>query len=231
MDILDQYQGILLDMNSTFMFGEDRFGESEDFYATYRNLGGEKLSAEIIEQIIRDCYRGMFRDYEDPASYDDFPSLREGLVHYGGCEAQHIELLTQVFALHEIGKVPPDHAHLLQAWSQTHKLGVVSNIWASKSLCLEEFKRVGIDDIWQTVVFSSDSHSIKPSLSLFHQALNCFDVPISETLFIGDSMRVDMEPVKALGMDTVWITESADEHPMADYMVSSLLDIENMEVV
>lgn len=30
---------LLLDMNSTFMFGEDRFDEHEDFSIYYNNLG------------------------------------------------------------------------------------------------------------------------------------------------------------------------------------------------
>ena len=33
-------EAILLDMNSTFMFGEDRFGEVEDYSEYYRSIGG-----------------------------------------------------------------------------------------------------------------------------------------------------------------------------------------------
>ena len=40
---IDQFSVLLLDMNGTFMFGEDRFGEGEDFYRTYRALGGRRL--------------------------------------------------------------------------------------------------------------------------------------------------------------------------------------------
>jgi len=36
---LDQFPVLLLDMNGTFMFGHDRFGPDEDYYATYRPLG------------------------------------------------------------------------------------------------------------------------------------------------------------------------------------------------
>ena len=40
MRVLDRFKVILLDMNGTFMFGQDRFGPEEDFAATYRRLGG-----------------------------------------------------------------------------------------------------------------------------------------------------------------------------------------------
>ena len=33
-------KALLLDMNSTFMFGEDRFGDSEDFSICYYKVGG-----------------------------------------------------------------------------------------------------------------------------------------------------------------------------------------------
>lgn len=228
MNILEQYQAIMLDMNSTFMFGEDRFGASEDFYSTYKQLGGTEFTPELVEHVIRDCYAGMLRDYEDPIRYDDFPSLQEGLMQYGGISEQHVAHLAATFALHEIGSVSDDYAALLRAWHKTHRLGVVSNIWGNKSPWLAEFRRAGIHDIWQAVVFSSDTRHIKPSLALFNKAVEAVDVPVSDILFIGDSIRVDMEPAKALGMDTLWITDSAEEHPMADYVAPSLFDIEDM---
>lgn len=40
MPFLDNFSAILLDMNGTFMFGHDRFGPEEDYYATYCVMGG-----------------------------------------------------------------------------------------------------------------------------------------------------------------------------------------------
>lgn len=228
MTLLDQYQAILLDMNSTFMFGEDRFAEAEDFYATYRQVGGKVLSATAVEAALRACYSGMLRDYEDPHKYDDFPSLPEGLLQYGGIDKRHVDHLSAVFARHEIGTVPPRHAAVLRHWSRTHHLGVVSNIWAEKTPWLREFERMGIRDIWHSMVFSSDSRSIKPSLALFDQALQTLAVPADKVLFIGDSLRVDMAPAKALGMDTLWLNEAKQAHPLADYVAHSLLEIESL---
>src|SRR5688572_3224563 len=78
MRLLDRFPVLCLDMNGTFMFGEDRFDNGEDFHRTYSSVGGSKLSASEVTHFIRDCYDGMSRDYSDPARYDDFPSLREG---------------------------------------------------------------------------------------------------------------------------------------------------------
>jgi len=225
MTILQNYSVIMLDMNSTFMFGEDRFTASENFYRSYTRIGGTDLSPQEVDRSIRDCYAGMLRDYQDPARYDDFPSLHEGLKQYAGVDAQHIEQLAATFAAHEIGTVSPDYAALLRTWSKTHRLAVVSNIWAKKSPWLAEFHRAGIHDIWQTIVFSSDTRHIKPSPVLFNKAAAVLAAPMAEILFIGDSIRVDMEPARNLGMATLWLTDSTDGHPAVDYIAPSLLDI------
>ena len=39
--MLDRFSTILLDMNDTFMFGADRFGEEQDYSIIYRQLGGK----------------------------------------------------------------------------------------------------------------------------------------------------------------------------------------------
>ncbi|MES2072327.1 MAG: HAD family hydrolase [Pseudomonadota bacterium] len=227
---LDDYKVILLDMNSTFMFGEDRFAESEDFFATYQRLGGNRLTRVAVDAAIRNCYHGMCADYMDAGKIDDFPALAEGLHRYGACEESDIPPLEMVFTQHELGHIPAEYAACLQRLSRSHRLGVVSNIWAKKSSWLTEFSRVGIADIWHTKVFSSDSRSMKPSPRLFQEAVGCFDVPLSDIVFVGDSLRVDVEPAKLFGLATVWIDSSALEHPMADCVVRSLLELETLGV-
>jgi putative hydrolase of the HAD superfamily/5'-nucleotidase len=223
---LDRYKVILLDMNSTFMFGEDRFGAEEDFFATYRHLGGRRLDAATVDNAIRRCYDGMARDYVDPARVDDFPSLAEGLQRYAQAAADDIPLLSAVFAHHELGRVPAEHAACLHRLSRTHTLGVVSNIWATKGPWLAEFQRAGIHDLMRTVVFSSDGRSIKPSPRLLRAAVECVDTPLSDILFVGDNLRVDVAPAKAYGMDAVWLDPQGRSHALADRTLPSLLSLE-----
>ena len=59
MRLLDTFPVLLLDMNGTFMFGEDRFAVGEDFHATYRSVGGSRLSAAKVTRFIRACYDDM----------------------------------------------------------------------------------------------------------------------------------------------------------------------------
>src|SRR3954468_7346195 len=93
MRLLDRYPVLLLDLGGTFMFGHDRFGEEEDFYATYEMLGGHRLSAGDVEFFIRMCFDGIMRDYHDPACVDHFPTLTEALRRYARPAEEDLPLL------------------------------------------------------------------------------------------------------------------------------------------
>jgi FMN phosphatase YigB (HAD superfamily) len=226
MRLLDKFSVLLLDMNGTFMFGEDRFGVGEDFQATYRAVGGYRLAAAEVTRCIRACYDGMIREYEDPAHYDDFPSLSEGLRRYARPPEGELPLLERVFTLHEVGVVPEWSASLLRRLARTHRLALVANICAPKQTWLEEFARAGIGRVFQYTVFSSDSRSIKPSPVLYHEALRGVKAQAHEALFVGDSLRHDMEGAREVGLSTAWITARPQPHSSVDYVLSSLREIE-----
>ena len=84
MKISDRYRVILLDMNSTFMFGEDRFGPAEDFFETYLRLGGGAMDRQDVNGVIRNCFKGMMAQSRDPSQYDNFISVEQGLSRYLG---------------------------------------------------------------------------------------------------------------------------------------------------
>ncbi|GJL65349.1 MAG: hypothetical protein NPIRA05_03200 [Nitrospirales bacterium] len=56
-------------MNGTFMFGEDRFDECQDFSAYYDRLNGTLSSAEI-NRIIREVYAWQCQSSTNPRSTD-----------------------------------------------------------------------------------------------------------------------------------------------------------------
>lgn len=223
--VLDMYSVLLLDMNGTFMFGEDRFGITEDFYATYRAIGGERLNSSEVNQAIRDCYKRMLNLCKNPQYFDDFPRLAEGLQFYTSTPASELLLLEKVFTTHELGVIPSSYAEFLQRLSRSHQLGLVSNIWGRKQSWLAEFARAGIEGLFTVEVFSSDSRSIKPSLVLFQKALQAFPAN-SRFLFVGDSLDRDMKPAKQLGLGTAWISATRTILPNVDYVYSNLLEIE-----
>ncbi len=63
---IDKFRVILLDMGRTFMFNVDRFSETDDVGATYRQIGGKTLNEEEVHQIISRVFNEMFSDYQNP---------------------------------------------------------------------------------------------------------------------------------------------------------------------
>jgi len=122
--------------------------------------------------------------------------------------------------------VPEWAALVLCRLASTHKLAVVANICAPKQAWVEEFDRVGISGMFRYTAFSSDFRSIKPSPVLYREALRGVGAQSHEALFVGDSLRHDMEGAKRVGLSTAWITPRPQPHPSVDYLLSTLQEIE-----
>ncbi|MET0340013.1 MAG: HAD family hydrolase [Polyangiales bacterium] len=230
MRLLQRYPVLLFDMHGVLMFGHDRFGEHEDFFRSYRALGGTCLSARDVDVAIRRCFAGMRADYDDPARFDDFPSVREGLARYARVPESELSRLEIVFALHECGLIPDACAAMLARLARSHRLGLVSDVWAPKYLWQREFERAGISDLFTHTVFSSDTRSIKPSSRLFREGLRGLGAEPSEALFVGDSLMRDIEGAKRLGIRTVWISEAGGGASGAvDYVLRHVTELETLE--
>jgi FMN phosphatase YigB (HAD superfamily) len=214
--ILDRYEVLLLDMNGTFMFGEDRFGPAQDYYTTYRELSGTHLTAGAVRRAVDDCYGRMAALYEDPGHIDRFPQVRQVLARSPACAgwpAAEIERVEAVIARHELGRVPAEFAAALRRLAATHRLGVVTNIWSRKPPWLDELRRAGVLDLFAAAVFSSDGPSVKPSPALFRQVLATLAVPPPSAVVVGDSLRCDIAGAAAAGLDSVWINPSGSTRP------------------
>jgi len=227
MKLLDRYRTVLFDMHGVLMFGHDRFGPHEDFDRSYRALGGRGLSESEVRRSILASFEGLRADARRPERYDDFLSVPEALKRYGDAPDDEIDRLTLVFALHEVGLVPDACAALLGRLARTHRLGLVTNVWAPKHFWLRELERVGVSDLFTSMVFSSDWRSIKPSSKLFSTALSALDAAPDEVLFVGDSLQHDVEGAKRAGLRTVWVTSEQTRHGSADHVVASALELEH----
>jgi FMN phosphatase YigB (HAD superfamily) len=214
---------ILLDMNGTFMFGHDRFGPAEDYFATYCALGGRRLARDELLDMFLPSLEELLRIYEAPERFDDFPALGEVFARHGAA-GEDIALLERTFAAHEIGSVPRGHASCIERLSATHALGVVSNICAHPDLWLRICDSSGVFERFTALVFSSEGRSIKPSPALFRRAMALFP-PHAPTLFVGDSLERDIIPAKALGMSTAWIAPLGSAHPAADRVIEGLPEL------
>jgi putative hydrolase of the HAD superfamily len=229
---IDDFSVILLDMMGTFMFEGDRFSPDEDYADTYRKLGGNELSGAQVQTVISEVFARMLDAYRDPARYEKFAPVAfylETLFRELDLPQSEVDLLDRVFAVHETGEIPETHAEAIRQLHQTHRLGVVSNVWCKSSLCVEEFERAGVADLFEVAVFSSDYGINKPSPLLYRKAMEHFDVDSSKIIFVGDDPGYDIAGAKGAGLAAVLIKTgeiNGDEnlwHP--DLVINDLRDL------
>lgn len=216
-------KALLLDMNSTFMFGEDRFADSEDFSIYYRSLNG-KLPKHVLTRIIRTVYQYLGDRYPDEAYRHSFPSLHEAIDKTLDIELSQDEIakIINTFAFHELGHIPPEYVEVLKTLKQHFVLSVVIDIWSPKTLWLDVFEKFGISKLLTASSFSSDHGMVKPSPKPFELVVNHLNFPKEECLVIGDSVRRDLGGAVAAGIDCVLVGGASD--PRAAGCYPSLLE-------
>jgi FMN phosphatase YigB (HAD superfamily) len=231
-EILSRFAAVLLDMNGTFMFDEDRFGPDQDYAATYQALAGRRLAAQVVHEAITACCETLETMYNDPERRDSFPQVLDTLHRQptaASLPEAELKLLERVIARHELGRVPDAYAVALRGLARTHRLGLIANIWSRKDLWLQELSRAGVLDLFVITVFSSDGSSMKPSRRLFDQAVAALAVPRSEIVFIGDSLRCDVGGAAVAGLATVWIERDSYARgagdPQPDFTIRDLLEL------
>ena len=205
-------------MNSTFMFGEDNFGESEDYSKYYHQIGGV-LSTTEINQIIRTVYSYLDKRYPDESYRHLFPSLENALKSTINRKISNKEMLKVIstFAHHEIGYIPGKYIEVLHKLSKKFKLAVVIDIWAPKETWLRLFEKQGISSLFLASSFSSDHGMVKPSPKPYELVIEKLDVNKDQCLVIGDSIRRDLGSANAVGIECVLVGGSSNKNAVDCY--------------
>ena len=217
---------LLLDMNSTFMFGEDRFGEDEDFAIFYQTLGGS-LAAADVNRLISDAYAYLDQRYPKLEYRERFPTLAQALTAVSPTALPDHELqrLIATFAHHECGEIPLAYRQALKQLAHSFTLALVIDIWAPKQKWLELFQRYGILHLFSVMSFSSDHGHVKPSSAPFELVVSELVASKSQCLVIGDSARRDLGGALAANLDCVLVGKETDKAALAHY--PSLLELTN----
>jgi putative hydrolase of the HAD superfamily len=82
------------------------------------------------------------------------------------------------------------------------RFGVVSNFTTNLERILRD---AGLDRLVDVVVCSEAVGLRKPDLAIFRLALDRLGARADEAAMIGDSLRADMAPARALGLMTIWL--------------------------
>ncbi|OZG75105.1 hypothetical protein BTA51_01565 [Hahella sp. CCB-MM4] len=213
-EILNGKKALLLDMNSTFMFEEDRFGENEDYSAYYHGIDHEidrekegTLPASEVNQIISDAYQYLDERYPDETYRLHFPSVETALLETCSqpLNRREIDRLIATFSFHELGIIPPDYTAALHDLADRFTLAAVIDIWSPSVAWRETFRQLEIEELFAAISFSSDHGIVKPSPLPFERVLKQLELSPEEALVIGDSARRDLGGASSAGIGTILV--------------------------
>jgi FMN phosphatase YigB (HAD superfamily) len=98
---------------------------------------------------------------------------------------------------------------------------------------LEAFETAGIGDLFEVMLFSSETRSIKPSPRLFELLLERAGARPEKAVYVGDDLARDVAGARAAGLASVWVSHGRERdpalNPAPDREVASLLDLDGLE--
>ena len=224
--MIEGKEALLLDMNSTFMFGEDRFGLDENFSEYYKSIGGN-LPDDVVNRIIRSSYDYLDEKYPTEKYRHSFPSLEFAINESTDINLpkSEIDKIIETFSFHEQGEVPKAYVNALRKLDEKFTLALVIDIWAPKAMWVQTFKNLGIWGLFSAYSFSSDHGMVKPSPKPFEKVVRELGLPKEKCLVIGDSIRRDLGGSQAASLDCVLVGGAKSD--LAVGMFSNLLEFQN----
>jgi len=205
-------------MNSTFMFGEDKFEDNEDFSIYYKKMGG-KLSSNEINTTIRIIYNYLDDLYQKEEYRENFPTLKESIdkLFKNKFSKQEEINIINTFAFHELGVIPKKYVEALIKLNKYFTLSVVIDIWSPKDAWIKTFEKHNINKLFIASSFSSDCRMVKPSPKPFKNIVEQLNIPKDECLIVGDSIRRDLGGAINVGIDCVLVDGKKDANALASF--------------
>jgi FMN phosphatase YigB (HAD superfamily) len=99
-------------------------------------------------------------------------------------------------------------------------LGVISNFNSTLKTKLNEF----FGPVFQNVLVSEELGVSKPNIEFYQKALDKITFSANEVLYIGDSIKLDLEPAKKIGFN-VLIIDRDNFYPKLKNKITNLADI------
>ncbi len=216
-------RGLLFDINGTVI---DILTNEyhEDAYRMLSNLlsyQGIFLGADEVRRLFFEINRRQRKEsHEKYPEFDAVEIFRELVDRYGTDYTRALSfekrdslpvLLAEAFRAATRFKLElyPDVMPVLDSLKKTYRLAALSD--GQSAWAIPEMNTVGLLDLFNPVLISSDFGYRKPDRRLFEEALLDLDMEPSEVLFIGNDMYRDVLGAHDLGMKTVFFKSNQGE--------------------
>lgn len=113
---------------------------------------------------------------------------------------------TKAFAEEFMRYISPDKdaAEVLKKLRGKYKLGIVSNL-SIPECAWQLLEKFDLKKYFDAIILSGDINKRKPSPEIFEKALRALNVKASETIFVGDTLSMDIKGAKNVGISAILI--------------------------
>jgi putative hydrolase of the HAD superfamily len=164
------------------------------------------------------------------------PSFLAEILENLGAEVPSDHLLSQAAKDYESAvcqgaKPIPNSLTVLSALrAKGYKIGLISNTMFSGESHKADIKRFGMEDCFDSTLFSADLNEWKPTVAPFRRILHDLEVDAGQAVFIGDDPAADVIGGKQAGMKAIYFVSSnrfsVPDGASPDATIHSLLELE-----
>ncbi|MBU3968329.1 MAG: HAD family hydrolase [Euryarchaeota archaeon] len=212
-----EIKSILFDMDNTlFDFIEAKYAACE---AIVEHLG-LKDSRELFKYFLRGVYN--FEAWENIMDYMKDRGVYSEQVYLECCD------LYERKKLEAIDPYPNVLETLHQLKKMGFSLGVVTD--AHIDHARSRLMKTRLFDLFDVLVTADMTGTKKPSPEIFFKTLEKLQITPDQALYIGDSLRRDIEPARKIGMVTAYAAYGdrnvkEDRSCQADYCLNDISDV------
>jgi HAD superfamily hydrolase (TIGR01509 family) len=191
---------------------------------------GGKSTLEDLESLVFGPWHGEFERREETGIEADWsPHLQRLRSRCGGTLSDR-ELLETWFRPYGEQLVPTEGARetLEEIRAMGPSLALVSNVPLPGELYSEVLARHGLKEPFDSLCFSYDKGSRKPSPALLRLAMAEVGADPIATLMVGDRRERDIAAGRFAGTGTVWIRSADHGGPEPDVTIGSLLELPDL---
>ena len=203
---------LLFDAANTLIHKPQLFTKAKDVFEKFgihTDINELKAKHKIVSELI------LFPDRTNKEFYSQFN--REWLYSLGILPKE--ELLTDLF-----------EACSYLPWEKFNDTDILKDLSIKKAI-LSNFNE-GLDaliskhfpNIFSKLIVSETERIRKPDVKFYERAVEVLDVNPEEIIYIGDSMKLDIEPALKVGMKPYLIDRNND-YPFSSYTISSLTQL------
>jgi HAD superfamily hydrolase (TIGR01509 family) len=220
--------GVVLRVGSTEGLPQNRLDwrGREALLQTVRRAGG-RLAADDLDRLLFDPWRAEHARRYDVGRDAAWEPHLERLRQAAGADVDIWELLGEWFRPYGDRLVPEEGAAeaLERLGAMGKRLAIVSNTPLPGRFYQRILESFDLLRHFETLYFSYDLGSRKPSPLMLRRALESLGAAPGEALMVGDRRAADVAAGRAAGVETVWIRSDFDDGPEPDHEIDALADL------